>query len=868
MADATLLALFQELVASYDSSIVTTSGSAFRTSVIDPLLNRIGDTPLDGDLESFLVDRLTVEHPTLDTSEGSGIRDLVVRPIATMLAPLRREINAVKLSQSLNNYASMSTAEVDALLGNVFLSMQSGAVATGTVRVYYGAPQAAVVDALTKFSTDDSLNFYPSSLVSISSASMALNTEAGLFYVDVPVQGESAGTPYNVSAGKITKVEGLVGPVKVTNKLGLSSGVAAETKAQAVTRAQDAITTRTLVTSKGIKTLITSQYPSIDKIQVIGFGDSEMQRDVVTGPQSISGIPGGFDGAEDADLTVSIHIGGKTDVYAYQPSRVVQTLDIKNITDVGKRIVRGTKGSSPHSGVLDTFTDTNGQFSSNGVTTDDILRFASDAVALVETPVVSATDTTITTGAGTVALSLSNMTYEVVRKENTAKYVDVSLYDLAAVDGSGATVLEGTVPVSVIPGDLSLGALTNGGSNVVKTVNIATANISLPFMQINSVSVLSPTQFTLTGETYPLSDPLYAEATGAFTGGSGTAKATGTIRVYFKDAVGAFFPANTTPAFTKVTLTSSGGLTFSPTQVGTHLITTAANTNTFTVGGDQTATFTRGVWVATTVGGSDLHMVSSSAFGGSTTTVTVRFDGDAGQYAYGSTTTLPSTVYRGVNYQDIAVDADTGLYYVDVSVEASAVGASYNLVDKSSFTTSDIYSEGWSIRNLQSGSAYSTREKPYIRFTNYVNDANLRKTSTAYAIRLAYEYVDTLAQVQTFVDSEDRRVVAEDVLVKHFLPGLVSGKITVRGLTADATKTAIDAFLQDLDPTATLEMSDLVNYLYTSGATYVKSPLSLVVITPSQDRVVTGSVVTDSATTERTRHFILEKEKLTVTVVT
>ena len=81
-------------------------------------------------------------------------------------------------------------------------------------------------------------------------------------------------TDYNISAGKITKVEGLVGPVKVTNVFGFTSRVADETKAAAVTRAQDAITTRTLATTKGIKTLITSQYASIDKIQVIGFGDA------------------------------------------------------------------------------------------------------------------------------------------------------------------------------------------------------------------------------------------------------------------------------------------------------------------------------------------------------------------------------------------------------------------------------------------------------------------------------------------------------------------------------------------------------------------------------------------------------------------
>ena len=72
-----------------------------------------------------------------------------------------------------------------------------------------------------------------------------------------------------------------------------------------------------------------------------------MQRDVVTGPAEHFGYSRRFEGAEDADLTASIHIGGKTDVYAYQPSRVTQTLDIKNITDVGRRMIRGNRGTSP-----------------------------------------------------------------------------------------------------------------------------------------------------------------------------------------------------------------------------------------------------------------------------------------------------------------------------------------------------------------------------------------------------------------------------------------------------------------------------------------------------------------------------------------
>lgn len=1125
MADTTLLTLFQELMASYDSTIPTTSGSAFRTSVMDPLLERIGDSPLDIDLESFLVDRLKTEHPSLDVSEGSGIRDLVIRPMVTMLSPIRREINAIAIAQSLNNYEKMTRAEVDALLGNFFLSIQTGSLATGTVRVYFAVPQAVVIDSLVKFSTSDGLNFFPSSIISVTATTMALNRDAGLYFVDVPAQAESTGTSYNISAGKITKVETIIGAVKVTNQLGFQSGVEDETKATAVTRAKSSITTRTMATSRGISTLITEQYANIDTIQVIGFGDPEMQRDVIEGPQSISGIPGGFEGAADADLSANVHIGGKTDVYVYQPSRAAQTLDVKNVTDVGRRIVRGATGSSPSSGSLDTFNDLNGQFLKNGVKNGDILRFGSDTVALVETEILSVSDDTVTTIAGAVPLGLNSQLYEIVRKEDTNLYVDVSLHDLAAVDANGNAVLEGTSPVKPIPGDLALGALTFGGTNQTKTVNIASENIKTPFIRVSSVDQLDPTQFTLTGVSYPHSDALFSKAVGTFTGGSSPVAATGsvtfvgtkggsagqvgdddyvdlvdssgvtqrflfhhsgsitlttsnahfatgeiscceptqlndgetvvindgsnaytfyfdksgtytpavlnatnievdvssatnptgvaaalaiqinsaaitiaaipvgpkvalthntlgaasnqntaitdtvassdfttrgmlggtvtvdvssttttydiaaafrtavlgnniditpgaapasgdailtltsdvvgaignnpidvggfssfsteivsspmengtngtkssgTVRVYFSGPVGAFFPSQSSLAFDATSFTDSDGNVFNPTSLGSLAATTVASSNTFTTGGDNTALLTRGVWISIGSAGEGLRMIGPSAtpttHSSGTSTTTVRFD-DTGN-AYSSNDIIGINLHQGANYQDVTIDSDTGLHYVDVSVEASAVGASFNIPNETVLAPANVYAEGWCIRNLESGSALSTREKPYIRFSNYVNDANFRKASAAYAVRLSYEYADTLAEIQTFAELDSNRIIAEDVLVKHFLPGIVSAKVTLRGITATAASAAVSTFLESLPPSSTLEVSDLVDYLYSSGATYVKLPIVLVVLTPSQDRVYTALTTEDSVPLERIRHFILETNGLTVTVLT
>tara|TARA_B100001094_G_scaffold240913_1_gene236665 strand:- start:206 stop:889 length:684 start_codon:yes stop_codon:yes gene_type:complete len=225
-------------------------------------------------------------------------------------------------------------------------------------------------------------------------------------------------------------------------------------------------------------------------------------------------------------------------------------------------------------------------------------------------------------------------------------------------------------------------------------------------------------------------------------------------------------------------------------------------------------------------------------------------------------------LHQGVNFNDMVADTDTGLFYVDIEAEAAATGTDYNIAIESSLTTANIYAEGVVVRNLESGTAFSTREKPYLRFTNYVNDNNLRDSSVAYAVRLAYEFTDTLTSIQSFVESDDNRIISEDVLVKHFLPGSVSAKITLTGITAAQATTAVEDFLATLDPASTLEVSDLVKALYDAGATYVQLPINLVVITPSQDRVLTGQIVQDKVPLERIRHFILETDGLTVTVTT
>lgn len=195
--DTTLLDLALELLSSYDSTLDTSEGSAIRTKFLDPFLERVGGSPLDGDLETFLADRVATELDA-DVSPLSGMRDLVIRACTVILEPFRREVKAIKLVQSLQNYESMTKSELNSLLANFFTEIQEGQKARGTGRVYFPTARSVVVTPLHQFSTGGGLNFFPTTAQSLNSVQMSFNQEGSLYFMDVSLEAELPGEEYNI----------------------------------------------------------------------------------------------------------------------------------------------------------------------------------------------------------------------------------------------------------------------------------------------------------------------------------------------------------------------------------------------------------------------------------------------------------------------------------------------------------------------------------------------------------------------------------------------------------------------------------------------------------------------------------------------
>jgi hypothetical protein len=850
--DEVLLELMQELTEAWDPTVDTSEGSPFRTQVLDPFLNRIGADPIDVNFETLLIDRLQNEVENIDTSKYSGVRDLQVRGFIAMNEPLRREIKEVRIGQSFENVSEMRRAEVGALMANYFLDLEDGTKASGTVRMFFVAPQSVSVTPLVKFSTGNGLNFFPDGAQTITSNSMSFNQDGTLFFFDVTVEAENAGLEYNIDSDDIISVTGVSGVTRVTNRFDFTTGLDEETKEEGVSRAQDSITIRNLSTARGIRVVLSDAFAFLDTLQVIGFGDDEMQRDVVVGPTAVSEIPGGVVGEASPDTPAgSIHIGGKTDVYGYQPSLVEDTLDIQDITDTGLRVDSGTTGFTTAGPDTPIFQDLRAHFDLTGVAIDDVLRVG------VETRNIIAVDIggkEITVDADLPAGQFG-LTYEIVRFSDS--FIDVALYDLVAENADGSSVLdEDGNPVQPVPGDFEKTGLIDGSSVLVPKVdNVAEVNIKLPTLRVSSVEFLDPLTLEASGTFIPMADSLLLRVEDEFTVVVGPAFSEGLVRVFYRDALNAYvitgtsqlgFPSDPTLVLYDVKLRYAGAADatgFSATQIKLNA--------------DYTSFISRGDRLD--VNGVLFTISAAPMWDGLDTVVTVREDASgvgAGETWFAE---------QGILQEDMEanVDADTGLFYWDVEVVSTVAGASGIREIGDELVDLGAFSEGWKLKALQTALTYSTKELPYLRLTEWVNDdIDLTLISTAYALRLNYDHADSLSGVQEFVDADDNRIVGEDLLIRHYLTAYVRGEFVVVDLDSVSAKKIVVSFINALDPTERLEISDLVNALYDAGATYVQLPVTLVALRQDVSRSWSVTISQDSLESNRVQHFLADEDFL------
>lgn len=274
----------EQLVLRYAPDEDVSTGSRADAELIQPILTRIGVDPIDEDMHVFVRERVRQAFGTrIAINEVDEFTDLFIDPARVLFEPLTREVKLLRLRSSLKNVESLSDAEVDALMANFFEERVAGGYATGQVRAYFATPQTVSVTTNSVATTRAGLRFTPTRSQAITRDEMALNLDGSEYYFDINYIASERGDAYNVEENEIVSISNLLTATRVKNLRRFRNGIPREDNISYVARVQRGGGDRALVAEPGIASALESGFPDIRGLLVVGFGDVEMQRDVVKG---------------------------------------------------------------------------------------------------------------------------------------------------------------------------------------------------------------------------------------------------------------------------------------------------------------------------------------------------------------------------------------------------------------------------------------------------------------------------------------------------------------------------------------------------------------------------------------------------------
>jgi hypothetical protein len=294
------------------------------------------DISLNPSAEELAVAELAANRPDLNTRPGTALRRTLIAPFTLMTQPFLRELRLLEQRLSFADIENLSEDDLDRLASNIFATRRQGAQATGSVRLFFREAVTFAIGTTAVFHSKGGVLFSPIAQTTITAGAMRLNSDGDRYYVDIPAIASSPGTDGNVDQGDIITIEdGPTDVVEVTNPAPFVGGLGRETNAQFFARLPIAITTRVIESEPGIQQVIFDNFPQVTTIQPIGFGDPEMDRDILTG-QGL--MLGGIDYGDVAE----VHIGGHTDVYIRTSANIEQTITLINANgDVRPNVILG-----------------------------------------------------------------------------------------------------------------------------------------------------------------------------------------------------------------------------------------------------------------------------------------------------------------------------------------------------------------------------------------------------------------------------------------------------------------------------------------------------------------------------------------------
>ena len=163
--------------------------------------------------ETYAQQYLEAKFPTVDFRQGTGVRDLVIRPNAVMIALVKKYVETYFQNGTLASATDDTPSDVvDGILSNFFITRNTGSFATVRARLYFlfqnGTPSNVALPTSAFFSTDNTRMFYPSNPVFaqvlksgdtpiLGNIYLSYDSSEELWYFDTDLSSQSADETYN-----------------------------------------------------------------------------------------------------------------------------------------------------------------------------------------------------------------------------------------------------------------------------------------------------------------------------------------------------------------------------------------------------------------------------------------------------------------------------------------------------------------------------------------------------------------------------------------------------------------------------------------------------------------------------------------------
>jgi hypothetical protein len=267
--------------------------------------------------EAILVAFINENFPSIETRTGSAFRSLIITPAATLYALIVKEL--ATFSESLNileiDTSTVDESVLEAQLNNFLITRKEGSTSSGLLKIAVLVAKDYVVSSTTLFLSSNDTGYSPIGDVAIPAANLLSDGDTLFFLLNV---NSVDPTSTIITQGEVFTLSDTSFIDAAVSSLSayadFSQGRAKETIEEFRDRAAESITVRDLVTDKAINTVLKEEFPEILEVVPIGYGDVEMQRDLI--------------------YPFNIHKGGDVDVFV-RSDRIPGTFVIEKIVPAG-----------------------------------------------------------------------------------------------------------------------------------------------------------------------------------------------------------------------------------------------------------------------------------------------------------------------------------------------------------------------------------------------------------------------------------------------------------------------------------------------------------------------------------------------------